>query len=138
MDERRLKYLYAALAVVFGLPGALLGGIVALVGVYGGLTQENRLLSRLLMVLLGAVGTVGIVVWLRISVDFLLHGRPGLRAVSRIGWWGLLLGALVALSIAVLGVVVGLTERAEGFGLLLFGPPLLVPAAMLLWLKRRP
>ena len=61
MDERLHKRLHLALALLFGLPGLLLGGIVALVGVYSGLMQETRLLSRLLLVCWGAAGALGIV-----------------------------------------------------------------------------
>jgi len=137
MDERLHKRLHLSLALLFGLPGLLLGGTVALVGVYSGLMQETRLLSRLLLVCWGAAGALGIVTWLHIGASFLLQGRPGLQAVGRL-WWSLLaLGALAAVPAAVLGLVVGLTERMEGFGLLLFGPPLLLPAAHLAWLRWR-
>ncbi|HYQ22387.1 hypothetical protein [Stenotrophomonas sp.] len=137
MDERLHKRLHLALALLFGLPGLLLGGTVALVGVYSGLAQETRLLSRLLLVCWGTAGALGIVAWLRIGADFLLQGRSGLQAVGRAWWALLLLGALAAVPFAVLGVVVGLTERAEGLGLLLFGPPLLLPAAHLAGLRWR-
>ena len=138
MDERLHKRLHLLQALLFGLPGLLLGGTVALVGVYSGLMQETRLLSRLLLVCWGAAGALGIVAWLHIGAGFLLQGRPGLQAVGRL-WWSLLaLGALAAVPAAVLGLVVGLTERMEGFGLLLFGPPLLLPTAHLAWLRWRP
>ncbi|WP_367381353.1 hypothetical protein [Stenotrophomonas cyclobalanopsidis] len=137
MNERLHKRLHLALALLFGLPGLLLGGTVALVGVYSGLMQETRLLSRLLLVCWGVSGALGIVAWVRIGADFLLQGRSGLQAMGRL-WWGLLLlGILAAIPAAVLGMVVGLTERAEGLGLLLFGPPLLLPAAHLAWLRWR-
>lgn len=137
MDERLHKRLHLAQALLFGLPGVLLGGIVALVSVYAGLMQETRLLSRLLLVCWGVGGTLGIVAWLRIGADFVLLGRSGLQAIGRV-WWGLLLlGALAAIPAAVLGLAVGLTERAQGFALLLFGPPLLLPAAHLAWLRWR-
>jgi len=137
MDERLHKRLHLALALLFGLPGLLLGGTVALVGVYSGLTQETRLLSRLLLVCWGAAGVLGIVAWGRIGSDFLLQGRSGLQMAGRIWWRLLLLGALAALPPVMLGLVVGLTERAEGFALLLYGPPLLLPAAHLAWLRRQ-
>ena len=57
--------------------------------------------------------------------------------MGRVWWCLLLLGAFAAIPAVVLGVVVGLTERAEGFGLLLYGPPLLLPAAHLAWLRWR-
>ena len=60
MDERRLKYLYIALAVLFGLPSLFFGGAGACIAVH-----------------------------------------------------------------------------AAGIGLLLLGPSMLVPAAMLVWIKRR-
>ncbi|MHC1655221.1 hypothetical protein ACODUL_18260 [Stenotrophomonas maltophilia] len=137
MDERLHKRLHLALALLFGIPGLLLGGTVALVGVYSGLMQETRLLSRLLLVCWGAAGALGIVAWVRIGADFLLQGRSGLQAVGWV-WWGLLLlGAFAAIPAVVLGVVVGLAEGMQGFGLLLFGPPLLLPAAHLAWLRWR-
>ncbi|HGK7304899.1 MULTISPECIES: hypothetical protein [Stenotrophomonas] len=137
MDERLHKRLHLALALLFGLPGLLLGGTVALVGVYSGVMQETRLLSQLLLVCWGVSGALGIVAWVRIGADFLLQGRSGLQAMGRV-WWGLLLlGAFAAIPAVVLGVVVGLTERAQGFALLLYGPPLLLPAAHLAWLRWR-
>jgi hypothetical protein len=138
MDERLHKRLHLVQALLFGLPGVLLGGTVALVGVYSGLTQETRLPSRLLLVCWGTAGALGIVAWLYIGAGFLLQGWSGLQAVGRV-WWALLaLGALAAVPAVVLGLVVGLTERMDGFSLLLFGPPLLLPAAHLAWLRWRP
>ena len=137
MDAPLPQRLPPALALFFGLPGLLLGGTVALVGVYSGVMQETRLLSQLLLVCWGAAGALGIVAWVRIGADFLLQGRSGLQAMGRV-WWGLLLlGAFAAIPAVVLGVVVGLTERAQGFALLLYGPPLLLPAAHLAWLRWR-
>ncbi|WP_313145332.1 hypothetical protein [Stenotrophomonas sp.] len=137
MDERLHKRLHLALALLFGLPGLLLGGTVALVGVYSGLMQETRLLPRLLLVCWGVAGALGIVAWVRIGADFLLQGRLGMQVMGRVWWALLLLGAFAAIPAVVLGVVVGLTGRAQGFALLLYGPPLLLPAAHLAWLRWR-
>ncbi len=113
MDERLHKRLHLVQALLFGLPGVLLGGTVALVGVYSGLTQETRLPSRLLLVCWGTAGALGIVAWLYIGAGFLLQGRSGLQAVGRV-WWALLaLGALAAVPAVVLGLV-GRPDRTHG------------------------
>ncbi|AWH52246.1 hypothetical protein C1924_03090 [Stenotrophomonas sp. ESTM1D_MKCIP4_1] len=137
MDERLHKRLLLAQALLFGLPGVLLGGAVALAAVHVGLAKETRLLNQILLVGWGTAGVLGIVAWLRLGSDVLLRGRAGLHMAGWVWWILLLLGALAAMPAVVLGVVVGLTERAEGFALLLFGPPLLLPAAHLAWLRWR-
>ncbi|AWB77028.1 hypothetical protein J3A72_004298 [Stenotrophomonas sp. PvP093] len=138
MDERHLKYLYTALAVLFGLPSLVMGGAAATMLLLMGLGQfgHGTLASVTVMPLWGLAGIAGCLAWLWLSAGFLLQGRAGLH-VHRLWWWMLLAGGLAALPPLGLALWWGIAVHAEGIGLLLLGPSMLVPAAMLVWIKRR-
>ncbi|EMR4109564.1 TPA: hypothetical protein QEL30_001918 [Stenotrophomonas maltophilia] len=138
MDERRLKYLYAVLAVIFGLPSLVAGGAAATMLLLTGLGQfgHGTLAAVTLMPLWGLAGIAGCLAWLWLSAGYLLQGRAGLQ-VPRLWWWMLLAGGLAAVPLLGLALWWGITVHAEGIALLLLGPSMLVPAAMLVWIKRR-
>ncbi|MCU1066787.1 hypothetical protein [Stenotrophomonas maltophilia] len=138
MDERRARYLYAALAVLFGLPSLVMGGAAATMLLLMGLGQfgHGTLASVTVMPLWGLAGIAGCLAWLWLSAGFLMQGRAGLQ-VRPVWWWMLLAGALAALPPLGLALWWGATVHAEGIILLLLGPSMLVPAAMLVWIKRR-
>lgn len=138
MDERHLKCLYTALAVLFGLPSLLAGGAAALMLLLTGLGQfgHGSLASVTVMPLWGLAGIAGCLAWLWLSAGYLLHGRAGLQ-VRPVWWWILLAGGLAALPPLGLALLWGATVGLEGFSLLLLGPSMLVPAGMLVRLKGR-
>lgn len=138
MDERRARYLYAALAVLFGLPSLVMGGAAATMLLLMGLGQfgHGTLASVTVMPLWGLAGIAGCLAWLWLSAGFLMQGRAGLQ-VRPVWWWMLLAGGLAALPPLGLALWWGATVHAEGITLLLLGPSMLVPAAMLVWIKRR-
>ncbi|MDR2957907.1 MAG: hypothetical protein LBV10_00015 [Stenotrophomonas sp.] len=137
MDERRLTYLYAALAVVFGLPSLMMGGAVAVMFLVAGLQSFGGNRSPDLVPLLwGLAGVAGCLAWLWLSAGYLLQGRAGLQ-VRAVWWWLLLAGGLAALPVLWLAAWFGVQEAAAAWEVLLLGPSMLVPAAMLVWLKRR-
>ena len=138
MDERHLKYLYTALALLFGLPSLLAGGAAALMLLLTGLGQfgHGSLASVTVMPLWGLAGIAGCLAWLWLSAGYLLHGRAGLQ-VRPVWWWILLAGGLAALPSLGLALLWGATVGLEGFSLLLLGPSMLVPAGMLVRLKGR-
>jgi len=97
VDERHLKYLYTALAVLFGLPSLVMGGAAATMLLLMGLGQfgHGTLASVTVMPLWGLAGIAGCLAWLWLSAGFLLQGRAGLH-VHRLWWWMLLAGGLAA------------------------------------------
>ena len=138
MDERRLKYLYATLAVAFGLPSLVVGGAAATMLLLTGLGQfgHGTLAAVTVMPVWGVAGIAGclalVVAQRRVSAagacraagaSPLVVAAAGRRSCRRtpLGlalWWSI-------------------TVHAEGIALLLLGPSMLVPAAMLVWIKRR-
>lgn len=138
MDERRARYLYAVLAVVFGLPSLVAGGAAATMLLLTGLGQfgHGTLAAVTLMPLWGLAGIAGCLAWLWLSAGYLLQGRAGLQ-VHRLWWWMLLAGSLAAVPLLGLALWWSITVHAEGIALLLLGPSMLVPAARLVWVKCR-
>ncbi len=138
MDERRARYLYTALAVLFGLPSLVMGGAAATMLLLMGLGQfgHGTLASVTVMPLWGLAGIAGCLAWLWLSAGFLMQGRAGLQ-VRPVWWWMLLAGGLAALPPLGLALWWGIAVNAEGITLLLLGPSMLAPAAMLVWIKRR-
>lgn len=138
MDERRARYLYAALAVLFGLPSLVMGGAAATMLLLMGLGQfgHGTLASVTVMPLWGLAGIAGCLAWLWLSAGFLMQGRAGLQ-VRPVWWWMLLAGGLAALPPLGLALWWGIAVNAEGITLLLLGPSMLAPAAMLVWIKCR-
>ncbi|MBN5029488.1 hypothetical protein JY419_08625 [Stenotrophomonas maltophilia] len=137
MDERHLKYLYTALAVLFGLPSLAMGGIVAAMFLVHGLQSFGRNSDpNLVLLAWGLAGVVGCLAWLWLSAGYLLQGRAGLQ-VRAVWWWLLLVGGLAALPVLWLAAWAGFQEGGSALEVLLLGPSMLVPAAMLVWIKRR-
>nr|WP_253911082.1 MULTISPECIES: hypothetical protein [unclassified Stenotrophomonas] len=120
------------------MPSLVVGGAVATMLLLMGLGQfgHGTLASVTVMPLWGLAGIAGCLAWLWLSAGFLLQGRAGLH-VHRLWWWMLLAGGLAALPPLGLALWWGIAVHAEGIGLLLLGPSMLVPAAMLVWIKRR-
>ena len=73
------KYLYTALAVLFGLPSLVMGGAAATMLLLMGLGQfgHGTLASVTVMPLWGLAGIAGCLAWLWLSAGFLLQGVPG-------------------------------------------------------------
>lgn len=124
--------------MLFGLPSLVMGGAAATMLLLMGLGQfgHGTLASVTVMPLWGLAGIAGCLAWLWLSAGFLMQGRAGLQ-VRPVWWWMLLAGGLAALPPLGLALWWGATVHAEGITLLLLGPSMLVPAAMLLWIKRR-
>lgn len=150
LSERRRRLGYAVVALLFGLPGAVCGGVVAAYGllVVGYLLVEegarSGYLSMAAVLLWGLCGVLGVVAWLRLSVAFLRGGAVALRAI-RSGWWYLLstgvLAALVVLALTLYawtGYWGWVSRSANLLPFLLLGPSLLPPTAMLCWFRRAP
>lgn len=123
MDERHLKYLYTALAVLFGLPSLVMGGAAATMLLLTGLGQfgHGTLASVTVMPLWGLAGIAGCLAWLWLSAGFLLQGRAGLH-VHRLWWWMLLAGGLAALLPLGAGAVVGHRRACRRHRLVAAGP----------------
>ncbi|QDH70978.1 hypothetical protein [Marilutibacter alkalisoli] len=137
-EDTRQRLLYAALALLAGLPGLLFGGAVALLGVYAGLVEPGRgtLPVRIVLSGWGLAGLAGALAWLWLSAAFLMQGKSGLRGTASVWWWLLLAGVLTTLPVVALASWLALTQDGEALSLLLLGPPLLLPTA-LLWHWRR-
>nr|WP_258015601.1 hypothetical protein [Stenotrophomonas maltophilia] len=120
------------------MPSLVMGGAAATMLLLMGLGQfgHGTLASVTVMPLWGLAGIAGCLAWLWLSAGFLLQGRAGLQ-VRPVWWWMLLAGGLAALPPLGLALWWGIAVNAEGIGVLLLGPSMLVPAAMLLWIKRR-
>ncbi|MCS4236443.1 hypothetical protein [Stenotrophomonas sp. BIGb0135] len=137
MDEGRQRRTYAVLALVTGILGMAGGGTLAVIGVWVAFVEPAYLdrASRLLLGGWGAAGLIGIAGWLWLSGCYLRHGRDGLRASGRWAWAALWLGMLA--SVPVVGMAVWhATESPLGLVLLLAGPPMALPAARLVQLRR--
>jgi sugar phosphate permease len=119
--------------VLFGLQpgGRCRGDVLLLTGL--GQFGHGTLASVTVMPLWGLAGIAGCLAWLWLSAG-LLQGRAGCRCRL---WWWMLLAAVCRLAPLGLALWWGIAVHAEGIGLLLLGPSMLVPAAMLVWIKRR-
>lgn len=129
-DQRRF---YLAVALLFGVPGLVLGATLAGLGVVAGAgqTQLGGLPPPVLTVGWALSGLLGLLAWVRLSWAWVSAGRDGLQWPHGSWWW--LLGLGVAAALALVGVVVldiG-PGRGNAYLLLLAGPPVLVPTAVL-------
>jgi len=130
LDQRRF---YLAVALLFGVPGLVLGAALAGLGLVAGVgqTQLGGLPPPLLAVGWALSGLLGLLAWVRLSWAWGSAGRDGLQWPHRSWWW--LLGLGVAAALALVGAVV--LDIGPGRGcaylLLLAGPPVLVPSAVL-------
>jgi hypothetical protein len=113
------------------------GGTFAAIGVWVAFVEPAYLdrASRLLIGGWGAAGLIGVGGWLWLSGRYLRHGRAGLQDSGRWAWGALAIGALAA--VAVVGMAFWqATESPMALVLLLAGPPLMLPAVMLVRLRR--
>ncbi|HFF3760308.1 hypothetical protein [Stenotrophomonas forensis] len=144
MDERRLKHLYAAVAVVFGLPSLFFGGAGACIAVVMGLIgltsmDADKLWFAASMFAWGSSAIAGLVAWVALSIFWLRDGARGLRMASRRWWWLLGIGVLAALPLLAMALYYFTELGPSVLSGLFAGPSLLVPAGMLmlLWLIAR-
>ncbi|MDV9041818.1 hypothetical protein [Stenotrophomonas sp. RAC2] len=137
MDERRHKRWMAIAGLLVGLPtvaaggtGAVLGLMVVLDGKY--LTDDEL---RLLL-LWSSAGILGLLSWLWLSGVFLRRGLAGLRQSPVVAWVGLALGSLAALGVVAATLYFTFKEgEISTLSFLGFGPPLLLMAGHLAWLR---
>lgn len=138
MDEGRQRRIYAVLALITGILGLAGGGTLAVIGLWVAFVEPAFLdrASRLLIGGWGGAGLLGVVGWLWLSGRYLRAGRIGLRDSGPWPWAALGIGALAAL--AVVGMALWqATASPMALLLLLAGPPLLLPAVMLVRLRHR-
>ncbi|ARZ73227.1 hypothetical protein CCR98_03180 [Stenotrophomonas sp. WZN-1] len=142
MDERHLKYLYAALAVLFGLPSLFFGGagacIALVMGVIGLVSLDaDKLWFAAGMFAWGSCAITGLVAWVALSIFWLRDGARGLRMASRRWWWLLGMGVLAGLPMLAMALYYFTELGPSVLSGLFAGPSLLVPAGMLmlLWLR---
>lgn len=137
MDEGRQRRTYAVLALICGIVGMAGGGTFAAIGVWVAFVEPAYLdrTSRLLIGGWGSAGLIGVLGWLWLSSRYLRAGRTGLRDSGPWPWAALGLGALAA--VAVVGMAFWQAAASPtALVLLLAGPPLLLPAVMLVRLRR--
>ena len=129
LDQRRF---YLAVALLFGVPGLVLGAALAGLGLVAGVgqTQLGGLPPPLLAVGWALSGLLGLLAWVRLSWAWVSAGRDGLQWPHRSWWWLLGLGGAAALAL-VGAVVLDIGPGRGGAYLLLAGPPVLVPSAVL-------
>ncbi|WP_369039683.1 hypothetical protein [Stenotrophomonas maltophilia] len=130
LDQRRF---YLTVAALFGLPGLVLGTTLAGLGVVVGVSEpaHGGLPAPPLMTAWGLAGLLGLLAWVRLSWAWCTAARAGLRAAHPAWWWLLAMGTAAAL--ALVGVVA--FDHSDDAMLLLAGPPVLVPTAIL-WLQQ--
>lgn len=133
LDQRRV---YLTVATLFGLPGLVLGTTLAGLGVVVGVSEPaaGALPAPALMTGWGMAGLLGLLAWVRLSWAWVTAAREGLRAAHPAWWWLLGLGSAAALALVAV-VVLDLAPGSDNALLLLPGPPVLVPTAIL-WLQR--
>lgn len=140
MEGRTQRRIYLTLALLFGLPALVAGGGLAGMAVWTYFTRGNYMGTGEGFFLLcwSLAGLCGVLGWLWLSVVYVHGGRVALRRGSPWAWAGLALGVIAALG--VLGLVLSSFLMAGSgvgvLGYLVFGPPLLVPTAHLLGLRR--
>lgn len=137
MDEGRQRRTYAVLALVCGIVGMAGGGTFAAIGVWVAFLEPTYLdrASRLLIGGWGSAGLIGVFGWLWLSSRYLRAGRTGLRDSGAWPWAALGLGGMAA--VAVVGMAFWQAAASPtALVLLLAGPPLLLPAVMLVRLRR--
>ncbi len=140
MDERRLKYLYTALAVLFGLPSLLFGGagacIALVMGVIGlASLNPDKLWFAAGMLLWGSAALAGLVACIALSLFWLREGRRGLGAASLRWWWLLGLGMLACLPMLAMALYYLSDMGLLVLNMVFAGPSMLVPAGMLVLLR---
>ncbi len=137
MDERLHKRWMAIAGLLVGLPTAAAGGTGAVLGLM--VVWDGKYLTgdeHTLLLLWSTAGIIGLLSWLWLSGLFLWRGLAGLRDSPVVAWVGLALGGLAAL--AVVAATLYFTFKhgeISTLAFLGFGPPLLVMAGHLVWLR---
>ncbi|WP_286070935.1 hypothetical protein [Stenotrophomonas sp. 57] len=142
MEERHLRYLYTAVAVLFGLPSLFFGGagasIALVMGVIGLATLDaDKLWFAAGMFAWGSFAIAGLVAWVALSIFWLRDGARGLHTASRRWWWLLGLGVLAGLPMLAMALYYFSELGPSVLSGLFAGPSLLVPAGMLTLLRAR-
>lgn len=137
MDEPLHKRWMGIAGLLVGLPTAAAGGTVAVLGLI--FVMDGKYLSGnepAVIVLWSLAGLLGLLCWMWLTGLFLWRGRDGLRQSPLVAWIGLLLGALAALAVVAATLYLTFTQgEISTLALLGLGPPLLVMAAHLAWLR---
>nr|WP_313226927.1 hypothetical protein [Stenotrophomonas pavanii] len=137
MDERHHKRWMAIAGLLVGLPAVAAGGTGAVLGLM--VVWEGKYLTGdeyTLLLLWSSAGLIGLLSWLWLSGLFLWRGVAGLRQSPAVAWVGLALGSLAASGVVVATLYATISNgEISTLGLLGFGPPLLVMAAHLAWLR---
>ncbi|WP_045728574.1 hypothetical protein [Xanthomonas sp. GPE 39] len=138
--------IYLVLALLFGVPPAIVGGAITLIGAI--VTLFALLVSPqqgpIEIFIWSVAGLVGVVTWCRLSYAYLWWGLRQLRQVS-IRWYvGLLIGIGAALLIVWLRLQAVFSDQRpigvhplgwDDLIVILVGPGLIIPALYLLWLR---
>lgn len=137
MDERHHKRWMAIAGLLVGLPAVAAGGTGAVLGLM--VVWEGKYLTGdeyTLLLLWSSAGLIGLLSWLWLSGLFLWRGVAGLRQSPAVAWVGLALGSLAALGVVVATLYFTISNgEISTLGLLGVGPPLLLMAGHLAWLR---
>ncbi|SDK21046.1 hypothetical protein [Stenotrophomonas pavanii] len=137
MDERHHKRWMAIAGLLVGLPAVAAGGTGAVLGLM--VVWEGKYLTGdeyTLLLLWSSAGLIGLLSWLWLSGLFLWRGVAGLRQSPAVAWVGLALGSLAASGVVVATLYATISNgEISTFCFLGFGPPLLLMAAHLAWLR---
>ncbi|HDS1037205.1 TPA: hypothetical protein QDZ42_000187 [Stenotrophomonas maltophilia] len=151
-SERTHRRLYLLECLLLGPPalivsGLLIGFVLVMAVADPGFEHDNQSLKALAWSVMGLAGAIA---WLWLSWRYLRWGRSALQEAPAFPWLMLLFGVVAALPMLAVSITVLLAEahglmRGSAFRLPhwqtlclpLAGPPLLLPAAHLAWLRRR-
>nr|WP_312457392.1 hypothetical protein [Stenotrophomonas pavanii] len=137
MDERHHKRWMAIAGLLVGLTAVAAGGTGAVLGLM--VVWEGKYLTGdeyTLLLLWSSAGLIGLLSWLWLSGLFLWRGVGGLRQSPAVAWVGLALGSLAASGVVVATLYFTISNgEISTLGFLGFGPPLLVMAGHLAWLR---
>ncbi len=138
MDERLHKRWMAIAGLLAGLPTVAASGTGAVLGLM--VVRDGKYLTgdeHTLLLLWSTAGIIGLLSWLWLSGLFLGRGLVGLRDSPVVAWVGLALGGGLA-ALAVVAATLYFTFKhgeISTLAFLGFGPPLLVMAGHLVWLR---
>lgn len=133
----RSAHLVAAL--VLGVPTALAGGYVAVIGLafgFSALADARGSGPGVVLALWGLSGVVGIIAWVRLTLAYAHGDHVGLARCDHLWWTGLTAG-IAAASVMLSTLLVNAKGGWVEFPLLFLGP-LLIPLALhLTWMRFR-
>jgi len=150
-NERTHKRWYLLECLLLGLPalivsGLLIGLVLVIAVTEPGFERDNRSLIALAW---SMTGLVGVIAWVWLSWRYLRWGRSALQETPAFPWLMLMSGVVAAPPVLAVSIMVLLAEAHGLMGgsafrlphwqtlcLPLAGPPLLLPAAHLAWLRR--